>query len=570
MRYKIQGMNFAKSRPYAFLFFLCFSPLIAREELTVNKSQILYLAQTQQLDSSLELYGRYRESIGKHDFEILTGIALILLEQGARSTSAQNQLLSIYGSGIASMGASLDVLESGIKSEHPEVQLASIQFIAQVQEDRSNELLLKAMNSNFLLIRLEAAHQLSIRKHRSSVGQIESLMYRVPPFLKSLFPQFFGLIGTSDAISILRSLMEDPDLSVRIEAILSAARFGRDDLLPSIRTLLTHVNVAEQEATAYAIGLLKDSKSLQRVKKLVHSSEDSVQITAARSLTEFGDASAKKLLFEKAEKLNLFAIAVLGEIKEGADLLAMLCEHSDLSVRMNAAIALVKLRDVRCEKVLKELLISDAQDLGFQPIFSLGKSLIAWKAIRSASQQKKNLAYNVEIISSSLRQELLKNAVELPEKAFLLLAEAIFANKQSDLIPLLIELLVSRQTEGCLELLKQKAQQVGAPLIRGYANLALYRLQIDGPYGENIKMWMTRNKGEEMIRFKPLATIEQALTTSCFELSPEDNSRLFIECTQVFADRHEEAAIDLLLEMIRSGNPNNRYVLAGLLLRTLQ
>ncbi len=562
-------MNVAVAQVFAFFFFTCLSLLGMEEDPPISKSQIFYLAQTGQIDSSLELYGRYREALGKHDFEVLTGIALILLEQGAHSSNPQNQLLSIYGSGIASVAASLDVLESGIKSEHPEVQLASIQFISQMQEDRSDELLLKAMSSNFLLIRLEAAHQLSIRKHRASVGHIESLMYRVPPPLRSVFPQFFGLIGTSDAISILRSLMEDPDLAVRIEAVLSAARFERDDLLPSIRVLLTHVNVAEQEAAAYAIGLLKDSKSLHRIKKLLRSSDDSVQITAARCLLEFGDASAKKLLLEKARNLNLFAIAVLGEIKEGADLLAMLCQHSDLQVRMNAAIALVKLRDVRCQKVVKELLINDMRDLGFQPIFSLGKSLTAWKAISSASQQQKNLLYNIEALSFSLRQELLKNAIELPEKEFLLLAEAIFANKQSDLIPLLIELLVNRQTEGCFELLKQKAQQVGAPLIRGYANLALYRLQIDGPYGENVKTWMTRNKGEEMI-FKPLTVAEQTLPANCFELTPEDSSRLLIECTQVFADRHEGIAIDPLLEMIRFGNPKNRCVLAGFLLRILQ
>lgn len=549
------------------LFFI--APLTAADS-KLNKSQISYLVQANQLESALDLYQQYQTSIGKHDFEVLTEFALILLGQGARSSDQENQLLSIYGSGIANMSASLDALEAGIKSTHPETQMASIQFLGRFQDDRSDELLIKAMSSDFFPVRLEAAFQLATRKHRASVGQIESLMYRVPPPFRFLFPQFFALIGTSDAIAILRHLMEDAYVSVRVEAILSAARFDRDDLLPSLRALLTHLNVAEQETAAYAVGKLKDSKSLARLKKLKHSPEDAVAIAASRALVELGVGSAKELLLKKARECNLFAIGALGEVKEGADLLAQLCHHSDLQVRINAGISLIKLRDARCLPALKEIMISDTRDLGFQPMFSLGKSLLAWKVVASTSQHQKNGTYDLQSISSALRLELLKEAIELPEKAFLKLAEGLFKSKQTDLIPLLVELLANRHTDACLGLLKQMVQQAGAPLIRGYANLQLYRLQVEGPYSDNLKAWMVRNKEAEMIRFKPLVSIDQRFGEGGFELTPEDNSRLFVECTQALADRHEPAAIDLLLEMIRLGNPKNRYVLAGLLLRALQ
>ncbi len=538
-----------------------------------SKNRICHLVQTGQAGLAIDLYKEYAKTKGRHDFETLSALAMTLLDTGARSGDKESQLLSIFGSGVANISASLDLLEAGIKSSTGEAQMASIQFLARVQDDRSDELLIKAMSSSFLPVRLEAAYQLSLRKHRASVGQIESLMYRFPPPLRFLFPQFFGLIGTADAIAILRKLMEDPYVNVRVEAILSAARFERDDLLPSLRTMLTHLNVAEQEAAAYAAGQLRDSKSLKKLKRLLKSSEDSVQIAAAAALLKLGDRQATELLLEKAKELNFFAIGALKGVKEAADLLAALCGHPSLPVRCNAAIALLHLRDPRCIGTLQEILILDTRDLGFHPVLSLGRSLLAWKVVASTQEHQKK-GIDLQAVSLALREELLKLTIELPEREFLHLAETIFKSRQTDLVPLLVQLLANRGSDPCLNMLKQKARELGAPLIRGYANLELYRLQLEGPYSQYLKNWILRGQGEEMIRFKPSVSIElsleQGFPKSDFELTPEDHSRLFISASEALADRHDSEAIDLLLELIHSGNAKNRYVLAGLLLRALQ
>ncbi len=206
---------------------------------SVNKLHILYLMQSKEVHRSIALYQQYRTFLGRHDFEILQQMALILLNQGARSDDPELQLISIFGSGIAGISASIDILESGILSPDPQIQMASIQFLGRMQDDRSDELLTKAMSSNYFFTRMEAAQQLALRKSRSAVGQIESLMYRIPPQMRFFFPQFFALIGTSDAISVLRHMMDESFHMTRIEAILSAARFGRDDLLPAIRARMT-------------------------------------------------------------------------------------------------------------------------------------------------------------------------------------------------------------------------------------------------------------------------------------------------------------------------------------------
>ncbi|NGX46755.1 MAG: hypothetical protein K1000chlam3_00118 [Chlamydiae bacterium] len=535
----------------------------------INKNQITYLMQAGEMEKSVTLYFRYKNELGKHDFEILQQMAFILLEQGARSPDQQTQLLSIYGSGIANVSSSLDILEAGIKSSHAETQVASIQFLGGMQDDRSDELLVKAMSSEFFFARMEAALHLARRKHKTSVGQIESLMYRVPPPARFFFPQFFALIGTSDAIAILRHLMEDKVPAVRVEALLSAARFGRDDLLPAIRMNITHLNVAEKEAAAHAVGILKDSKSIRKLKRLFESSPLNVQIAAARSLYLLGDRETKNFIIQKASAGDLFAIVALADIVEGKDTLAQLCHHPELAIRINAALSLLKHRDPRSEHALLEILVRDVRDMGFMPQVSIGKTLLAFKPVFSTAQQE-NTFFDVPGATLAIRQQVLLDAMNLSEKVFLKLAKVIFESGQTDLIPSLVMLLENLQTPAATSLLILKSSQAGMPLIRAYCNLALYRMGKEGPYGDYLKEWIDRNKNSEMIRFRPLIPMDKRLGDSPHELTPEDSSRLLIEAYQTLAEKQQGSSIEILLEAMRDGNPKNRYVLAGLLLRTLQ
>ena len=500
---------------------------------------------------------------------MLQQLAFIILEQAARSSDQQTQLCSIYGSVIGNASTSLDILEAGVKSEHAETQLASIKFLGQMQDDRSDELLLKAMSSPFFFARMEAALFLAQRKHRASVGQIESLMFRVPGEARFFFPQFFALIGNKDAIAILRQLMEDQHSSVRIEAILSAARFGRDDLLPLIRKHVTHMDMGQQEAAAYAISLLKDSKSIKKLKKLYTSSPLNVQIAAAHALYTFGDQTTKDFLLEKARENNLFAIVSLHDIPDGRDLLATLCDSPDLTIRINSAMTLLKLRDPRCIKALMEILLRDVRDMGFQPQMSVGKTMLALKPVFSCSQQK-NQIFDVKAATLSIREQFLTEAMHLPEEDFLAIAETVLNNNQNELIPTVVALLQSLQTPQSLRLLQRKAANSAIPLVRAYCNLALYRLNQEGSYEFYLKEWVIKNRETELIRFRPLTPLDQKVTDTSKDLTPEDYSRLMIEIYQALAEKQKDVSVNLLLEAIRDGNKKNRSVLAGLLLRALQ
>jgi HEAT repeat protein len=390
--------------------------------------------------------------------------------------------------------------------------------------------------------------------------------------MRFFFPQFFALIGTTDAISILKHMMDDQFHMTRIEAILCAARFGRDDLLPLIRSRATHLNAAEQEACATAIGLLKDSKSIPLLKTLSQSPSINVKLAAYRSLYSLGESSVKEEIATLAQDGNLFAISLLGEIPGTQETLVSLLKNNDIQVRFNAVFALLKLNDPRVGSALLEFFIRDSRDLGFQPQSSIGSSLTAWKVISSAQQHQQESTYDLISLSVNVREHMLRECLELPPADFLAIASVLFDSKQIDLIPLLISLMENLQTPKAIELLEIKAQTAGAPLTRAYCNLALLRLKKGEQYKTSVLNWIKMKKDTEMIRFRPMLpwNVRISEKTSAFELTPEEYSRLLIECYQTVALEHDENSIDIILEGLKSGHHKNRSVLAGLLIQAIQ
>ncbi len=521
---------------------------------------------------ALNLYLEAYEKEGAHDFELLQQLCLIILEHGARSHDPQKQLISIFGARLAGVSSPLDLLEEGLKSRSPEIQLTSVQTLASLQDDRCDEILLKAMSSEFLPVRLEAGYYLAERKHPKAAGQIESLMHQVPPFMRFLFPDYFALIGTKESLSILRLLMTDKEASCRVEAILSAARHNRDDLLPAIRMHASHIHVAEQEACAAALGLLSDSGSLTRLKSLSKSPLMTVKLAALRSLVEMGQLSHREEIIPLIQSGDLFAIAMAGGLKVGQDELEKFLTSKDLQLRINAALALLQARDARGYPALLEILLRDTRGLGIVPHFSPGRSLLAWKIVPSVEQQAQDFV-DMAAISLAVREYILREAVELDEKTFLSLSQMIFDHRQTPLVPTLVALLENIRTPAAIHLLQLQANKAGAPLIRAYCTLALFRMKVAGGYEEGIKQWLTTHSGTDMIRFRPSlspGSSGRLPFASPYELTAEETSRLLIEICQMLADRQNESSLLLLIEAIRDGHPDNRYALAGLLLRALQ
>lgn len=553
-----------------FLFLLTACSLSFGTEGGTDPRQISYLAKRGELASALSLYNEYQKERKEHDFELLSNLGHLLVQQGLESRDSQIQVGAIFGLTVAGIAPSYETLKSAIESTEMGSQMAAISFIAHMQDDRCDDLLVRAMSSPHFSVRLEAGHQLSIRKHPAACGQIESLMSRIPAPFHFLFPEFFAMIGSKEAIATLRQLLDHTEREVRIEAVLSAARHGRDDLLPIIRSHATHPSESEKEACAAALGILRDSKSVEMLTKLSSSPSPNIRLAASAALLELGETKGVEMILSLAKEENLYAISLLGKIQEGKEILLPLLTSKNSSVRVNAALALLTQKNREALPVVLEILLMDSRDWGFMPIYTPGRALMAWKVIPSVKGQQKEFSFDLQAVTLGLREFTLRLSLELPEDAFLLIARKLFDSRQNQLIPTLVSLLQNKKSEAAIKLLEEKAQKAGAPFIRAYCTLGLFRLGVSPLYRTALQEWLTLHLPTEPIAIRPVVPKSLRLEQVTYELTPIERSRLLIEALQAIATSHDQDSIAYLLHAMQIAHPKSRSSLAGLLLHAIQ
>lgn len=551
----------------AFFIILFLPQFLKGNQDEAERSHILFVMQSGNTGDALELYHQYHEKHGRHDFELLQQVSLILLDQGYRTKNPEIQLLTLFGAGISMNEKSLYILEEGLSSPVPQLQLISLNFLSQYHNDRADEAMNKALSANNVLIRLEALLHLAEMKSPKAVGQIESLMNKVDSRALSVFPQLFAAAGTDRAIKVMKRFLTNSDEGVRIETIINAAKHGRDDLLPNIRTLASHHNIPQQEACAFALGVMKDGAATEKLEMISRSTTPTVRLAALHALYQLGKKEVRATIEEIAKNQDLFAITLLGQIPETENILYTLTQSPNYQVKVNAALALLEREDPRCLQLVAELLVRDQRDLAIIKNASIGKCLSSWKIIPSARQNFTDNPIAHEL-ALNMRESILGKAVNLPEANFLELADFLFEVHQNELIPTLVSLLETLGTPKAIGLLKKHQQKAGAPLIRNYCNLALYKLKEEGPYAENLKEWVSKKQNEDLIHFRPFIPWElREDEHTHYQLTPQETSRFLVEAFETLASTQHEDGINILLQAIQNGNQTNKYALAGLLMR---
>ena len=494
-------------------------------------------------------------------------MSLILLKNGANSEDSEIQKLSMFGAGLSASNVSLDILEIGLKSQDLETQLLSLHFISLLNDNKTDTLLSKAMRSDFLPTRLEAAYHMAQRKHPHAIGQIESLMFKLPAFVKPFFPHLFAMLGTDSATKYLLKFLNDSNSDVRLETILSIANLNRDDLLVHIRKKFPNSTIGEKEAICYSFFKLKDSSSLEEIKKLSQSSIENVKLAALRALYHLGDHSKKEEIEKLALDNNLFAISILKEIPNSQNTLHKLLLSKNKLIRVNAAISLLHLKDAKCLETLKTILLTDSKDTALEPFFSIGRTMMYFKMVPLAVYRVKDIKTDPSL---SIKEALLREMLELNYEDFFKIVKAIFDTPQNDLIPTAMTLLENVASDDSINFLKDIAKNSKIPLIRDYANLVLYRSKIEGPYESYISNWIKNQSQDIVIQLNVNPEKKSEKTQNIYSLTKEESTRLLLDMFIALSSKQDESSLKIIVEAIKKTNPKNRYALAGMLIRATQ
>jgi len=555
-------------RIFPLISLIVFSPIHPISESA--QKQILHLAAIGEVDEAIKSYLLHSKATNEHSIDILEQIGTRIIQCGFKTQDPDTCLLSLFGANIARLPVDRKFLTRSFRSSNPLLQSAALQTLSMEEMDDTESILKEGVKSDFLMIRLETLFQLVHRHSRHAMGLVESLKNILHPQLHFVFPEFYALDGTDESINILKQMTHDPNIHVRVSAILSAVKYDRDALLPVIRAVVTHPHPIEQEAAALALGFFKDIDAKPKLERLLKSTSPDVRLAASLSLLKLGFFEHKDEIIKLAKGGHHFAISTLGEVGGGVPELLEHLKNPHHITRYRAAYALLKQRDPRCLSTITEILITPSHDLNLVPFFSPARSLSSFESYFGPIKEVE-LKNSIAAYTNHIKQSMLIDALDLGEPYFLNIANTLVSLKKSEMIPILVRLLENLQSKEAVELLKKSTQMPGAPFIRSYANLAMYRLGNYKEFDKSTMDFVRDSVSNEMISFQPVDLDPRNRNkANPFQLTPSERSQLLLETFEALLIRHETDGIDLILECILKGHPNNRYALAGLLLKMVQ
>lgn len=525
-------------------------------------SQISYFLQNHQFPSAIWMYQKKAHLDKQHDPVLLEKIATAILQEGMESSDISKKLVAYYSMIACAYMPPLLQLENAMRARHPGLQVAAIHLLQQHTEDRSEEILKRGLTSPFPIIQLTTAYVLAQKKFPKAYPLIESLFFTVPPALHIYFPEFFATLNTLASKRRVIQFINDREEKIRIAAVISCMQHKIEEALPYIQSMLTHANPLEQEACLFALSHMNDISSLSRMKSLLHSTCEEVALASSFALYTLGYHEYYTKMVTLAERENLFAIALLGSVPEASDFLYGLLKSSNFTVRINAAMALLQQRDSRCLPGILEVFEVAERGTEYVQILSQGGCMHYIKALA-----KRKTTEELESQSSlSIIQNLLLQTSELPQSYFLHLAKFLLHSKNSTFLPLTVQLLENLQTPEAIALLEEGAGALGNPLLRGYSQIALYKLgRCSLP--TSFHQFLQNSLQNSLVSYEE---IRNKKNIGSFTLQPEEKLRLVLTSLQVIASESCEENIDRLLQCIVNSHALNRYVLAGLLLQCIR
>lgn len=538
-----------------------------KDRTSSHPKQIVYIAHNQSVPEAVHLYLQHVEKEKKHSKASLRSIANTVLLKGLESSQPQDTLLALYAAKMGRVSHLAYAIKKQLQSPHLPIQLAAIEALYACDTEESTRALFTAFSSNYLYARMHAASLLAAQRRIDAFGQIEALMHKSPDQIKPYFCSFFAQAGDPFAIRLLQQALTDKDPLVKSQALIQSALHHRYELSSACLKIATHTHPMDQEAAAFAIGMLQLEEGLEVLERLINSPSEPVQLASSFALYQLGHLDKKELIEKKAQDNNLYAIGLLASISEAQDLLKEKLQSQDLTVRLHATISLLQQGiDPSLERI-EEALFLNHRGMGYKQSFSFGSTMRAFKLISNYDSLEKAQPH-IAFFNRSFTIQLLQKVYQLPERIFLHVAEKIFSQKITDLISPTAVLLEHLNSPASKELLETYSHTAGSPLIRGSCLLSLYRLTKDPQMRQDLLEFAKKHIQNDPFELDRSPT-EDLIEETTYELSAQQKSSLLIETIYTLAQENTEDCFSVLMEALKDTKAQNQYIISGMILSLL-
>lgn len=487
-------------------------------------------------------------------------LASSLIEKGLLSKKPEEILLSLYAALICEKELELNKLDYLFSLDIPFMQHMVLSYLEKIDLNTAYPILKKALSGFDLSIRLHACQILAHAGHKEGLAQLESLMYRLPPELRYIFADLFAQIGSKEAHTHLKTLLEDKLWTNRVAALLAVADFKQDSLVSYVKTSLSHTQPAEIEAAAYGIGSLLDLGMQLKLEKLLSHASKEVQLSSALALHRLGISSGKDLILKEAKSFNYFAINLLPELNLNSNELDFLFSQQDINHRLNSTLALVKKRHpaglLEAYSLLKDL-------PPILPKYSPGRTLISFKVERKKEVLEYAQAFRKQYAAILLHEMLSYPSLDADLHLIKLL-------QIKEWTPIITSGLMERGDEKAINLLRKISETPGNLYLRTQANLQLFSKKPTLHTKRKLIEYMQTVGKDEIVRFASSAHKEHRFSELFLEPTPEEKSMLFLNCAEALVQHKDKSVIDMFINLLENGHNSNRPLIAAFLMVALR
>ena len=94
-----------------------------------SMKRALSLSQSQSPEEAISRYQEHFALTGRHDFEALQRMGLMLLRNGIQNEDPNIFTMTLFGAGLSGSSGALEILERGLRHPDPQLQMISLHFI---------------------------------------------------------------------------------------------------------------------------------------------------------------------------------------------------------------------------------------------------------------------------------------------------------------------------------------------------------------------------------------------------------------------------------------------------------
>jgi len=461
-----------------------------------------------------------------------------LFQKLATSDDLDTTIMTLFATTAANHPLSRSIIKELLHSPSPLIQLVAVQSLSQTND--ADSLLVEALRSNFIGIRLEAAWQLAKKRSKDSFFHIDALYSKLSKEFHPYMAELFAQEGSSGSIHRLRNMLYDTDEAIVISSLLAIGRHNISDLNNDVVSLTLH-SPQTLEALAYALQCNESCAARERLHELSNHYDSHVQVQALLSRIFLGELSFIETLLQQAQQGDPFALSALSSCPA--------LPHTPYSPtsrteRINHAITLLKHKECASLPYLKEIFSLADDEILFSRVSSAGtQQYVEPSTLYSFPADTRSMIYEHSLV---VLEELLSQTIELEESAFLEITQYLFQQGRIELYPTLLSLLKNKRSDATIELLKKEASRVGAPYNRVSASLGLIQLGIFSERDLKEVLDFTRAKKEQPWRHP----LPHMFTTQYLDQRHQTttSAQLYVEALEMLAQSGSQEAISMLQE----------------------